>query len=177
LSEESAVRDGHELGMLLRKAYLAFHRRANLRTTKQGVTADQYVLLTVLAREEGITQTTIVERTASDPNTVAAVLRLLERKKLVRREADADDRRARRVFLTPKGRDVQRRAAREAEPILEIVAGALERADAGAVERFLRRVHAEFSGKGPEGGDGGESPVRDSKSGIAAPRSRITRRR
>ena len=41
---------GHELAMLLRKAYLAFHRRANARIVRSGVTADQFVLLTMLAR-------------------------------------------------------------------------------------------------------------------------------
>jgi hypothetical protein len=65
--------------MLLRKAYLSFHRRANARMLDHGVTADQFVLLTVVAREPGITQITIVERTGSDPNTVAAILRLRTR--------------------------------------------------------------------------------------------------
>jgi DNA-binding MarR family transcriptional regulator len=151
------VPDGHEIGMLLRKAYLAFHRRANLLTLEQGVTADQFVLLSVLAREEGITQTAIVERTASDPNTVTAVLRLLERRKLVRREADTEDRRARRVFLTAEGRAVQRRAARRAEPVLATLAGALKSADGEGVERFLSRVHGEFSreeAKAPAGRGG-----------------------
>jgi DNA-binding MarR family transcriptional regulator len=75
---------------------------------RHGVTADQYVLLTVVAREPGITQISIVERAGSDPNTVAAVLRRLEQRHLVRREAHARDRRARCVFLTAVGQRVQR---------------------------------------------------------------------
>jgi DNA-binding MarR family transcriptional regulator len=67
--------------MWLRKAYLSFHRRANALMLDHGVTADQFVLLSVLAREPGIMQITIVERTASDPNTVAAILRLLEERR------------------------------------------------------------------------------------------------
>ena len=55
--------------MWLRKAYLAFHRRANARALNAGVTADQFVLLSVVAREPGIAQITIVQWTASDPNT------------------------------------------------------------------------------------------------------------
>src|SRR5687768_14119425 len=95
---------GHELAMLLRKAYLAFHRRANARIVKSGVTADQFVLLTMLAEEDGITQITAVERTASDPNTVTAMLRLLEQRGLIRREAHSEDGRARCVFLTNEGK-------------------------------------------------------------------------
>jgi len=39
--EEIAVHEGHELGMLLRKAYLSFHRRANAWMLDHSVTADQ----------------------------------------------------------------------------------------------------------------------------------------
>src|SRR5262245_47875999 len=128
---------GHELGMWLRKAYLSFHRRANSRMLKLGITADQFVLLSELAREQGITQITIVERTASDPNTVAAILRLLEHRGLVRREAHAADRRARCVFLTPKGRRIQRRAERESVPLLAELWNCIPAASRNDVERFL----------------------------------------
>jgi DNA-binding MarR family transcriptional regulator len=131
--------------MLLRKAYLSFHRRANAWMLNHGITADQFVLLTVVAREPGITQITIVERTASDPNTVAAILRLLERRRLVRREAHARDRRARCVFPTAEGRRVQRRAARDAGPILAALGDCLADCDRGQIERFLRRVHHAFT--------------------------------
>ena len=40
---------GHELGMQLRKAYLSFHRRANSVVLGQGVTADQFVVLSTEA--------------------------------------------------------------------------------------------------------------------------------
>jgi DNA-binding MarR family transcriptional regulator len=71
------VHEGHELGMLLRKAYLSFHRRANAWMLEHGVTADQFVVLSVVANEPGTTQVNIVERTASDANTVTAILRPL----------------------------------------------------------------------------------------------------
>jgi DNA-binding MarR family transcriptional regulator len=111
----------------------------------QGVTADQFVLLTVVAREPGITQTSIVERTSSDPNTVAAVLGRLEQRRLVRREAHALDRRVRRVFLTAEGRRVQRRTAKDAEPILAALWGCMADGDRRQIERFLQCVHRAFS--------------------------------
>jgi DNA-binding MarR family transcriptional regulator len=137
--------------MLLRKAYLSFHRRANAWMLDHGVTADQFVLLTVLAREPGVTQITIVERTGSDPNTVAAVLRRLEQRRLVRREAHARDRRARCVFLTAEGERVQQRAAKDAEPIVGTLWDCLANFDRSQVERFLRCVHQAFSAPPAEG--------------------------
>jgi DNA-binding MarR family transcriptional regulator len=103
------------------------------------------VLLTVVAREPGITQVAIVERTGSDPNTVAAALRLLEERRLVRREAHARDRRARCVFLTAEGQRAQRRAAKAAEPIVATLSDCLANGDRGQIERFLQCVHQVFS--------------------------------
>ena len=131
--------------MLLRKAYLSFHRRANSWMLDHGVTADQFVLLTVVAREPGITQITIVERTGSDPNTVAAILRRLEQRRLVRREAHARDGRARCVFLTAEGQRVQRRAAKDAEPIVATLWDCMADCDRRQIERFLQCVHQVFS--------------------------------
>src|SRR5215813_7977117 len=124
--------------MLLRKAYLSFHRRANAWMLDHGVTADQFVVLTVVAREPGITQITIVERTGSDPNTVGAVLRRLEQRRLVRREAHARDGRARCVYLTAAGQRVQRRAAKDAEPIVATLWGCMGNCDRSQIERFLQ---------------------------------------
>src|SRR5262245_47868928 len=131
--------------MWLRKAYLSFHRRANAWMLDHGVTADQFVVLTVVAREPGITQITIVGRTGSDPNTVAAVLRRLEQRRLVRREPHARDRRARCVFLTPEGPRVQRRAARDAAPIVATLWDCMGDCDRSQIERFLQCVHQVFS--------------------------------
>jgi DNA-binding MarR family transcriptional regulator len=131
--------------MLLRKAYLLFHRRANGWLLKHGVTADQFVVLTVVASEPGIMQIAIAERTASDPNSITVVLRLLERRGLIRREVHARDGRARCVYLTAEGRRMQRRAASEAEPILDVLWNCLAAEDRRRVEQFLERVQQQFA--------------------------------
>jgi DNA-binding MarR family transcriptional regulator len=100
--------DGHDLAMRLRVAYLALHRRTNAELAPLGLTADQFVLLTSLARGEGVTQKELVGRTGSDPNTVSEMLARLEAKGLVERRRHAEDGRARSVSLTRRGRQVQR---------------------------------------------------------------------
>ena len=96
------------LGMRLRGAYLTFHRMANAYFEQFGVTADQFVALTLLADEDGITQRELVEKAFSDANTIGEMLPRLEKKQLVRREPHPKDGRARSVFLTPKGRKMQK---------------------------------------------------------------------
>jgi DNA-binding MarR family transcriptional regulator len=109
------------LGMALRGAYLSLHRRANLALQGVGVTADQMVVLTVLAEEDGITQRELVQRIHSDPNTIAAMLKLLEERKLIARRPHATDGRARCIDLTEAGRAMQSKT----EEALEEVHGKL----------------------------------------------------
>jgi DNA-binding MarR family transcriptional regulator len=94
--------------MRLRVAYLALHRRTNAVLSPLGLTADQFVLLTSLARGEGVTQKELVGRTGSDPNTMSEMLARLEAKGLVERRPHAEDGRARSVSLTRRGRQAQR---------------------------------------------------------------------
>lgn len=134
---------GHELAMALRKAYLTFHRRVNTVTLSQGVTADQFVVLNVVAQEPGMKQVTIVERTASDENTVAAILKLLEKQQLIRRVVHARDGRARCVFLTAKGRRLQKRTARTLEPLRASLLSCMTNQRAN--RHFLKTIHEFFS--------------------------------
>jgi len=144
-STSNFVHQGYELGMLLRKAYLSFHRRANSCLLSDGITADQFVVLSIVANEPGIVQIRIVARTASDPNTVAAILRLLQQRHLVRREAHATDGRARCVFLTAAGARLQRRAAKHLEPVFAALRDVVAEGDRIQSDRFLKSVHERFT--------------------------------
>ena len=97
------------LGMRLRGAYLTLHR-LNLTLRESGATADQFVVLSLLAEEDGLTQGEIAQRCASDPSTVGALLRRLEEKGLVSRRRHPEDGRARSICLLPKGRELHKRA-------------------------------------------------------------------
>src|SRR3954451_11916487 len=108
---------GREIPMALRVAYLALHRQTNDCFAKDGVTADQFVLLAALAEADAVTQQELVRRVSSDPNTVRAMLLLLERRGLVARERHAVDGRARCVTLTVKGRQVFKRLWTKSEPL------------------------------------------------------------
>lgn len=131
--------------MWLRMAYLAFHRRVNSWMLAYGITADQYVVLRVVANEPGITQIDIVERTASDPNTVAAVLGLLERRNLIRRKSHARDGRMRCVFLTAAGIRLQQRIAKDSEGLRAMLRNCVAKDDSEQYGRFLQKVHEVFS--------------------------------
>ncbi len=95
-------------GIRLRRAYQSLHRRANAELRRQfDVTADQFVVLSLLAERDGVSQQEICSRCYSDPSTVGALVRLLEERGWVRRETDPCDGRARQVHLTAAGRKLQ----------------------------------------------------------------------
>lgn len=111
------MRDGHELAMALRAAYLAMHRQTDALLAPSGVTADQFVVLSALSENDALSQRELVERTSSDPNTLRAMLVLLERRGLIERPPHPTDGRARSVALTATGRQTYRTLWRVTEPV------------------------------------------------------------
>ena len=96
--------DRAELPMALRAAYLAMHRKSDAQFANYGVTADQFVLLATLSRGDALTQRELARRMPSDPSTVRAMLVLLEKQGLVKRDIHPSDSRARTVTLTAAGK-------------------------------------------------------------------------
>ncbi len=131
---------GHELAMALRGAYLAMHRQTDAALARLGVTADQFVLLSVLARGEATTQRELARRTSSDPNTVRAMLLLLEGRKLIVRGQHPTDARARTVSLTGKGRRVYEQLWNAGESVREQLMEAVGVEDAEILFDMLGRI-------------------------------------
>jgi DNA-binding MarR family transcriptional regulator len=131
---------GHEVAMALRAAYLALHRQTNDCFAGDGVTADQFVLLAALAEADAVTQQQLVRSVGSDPNTVRAMLLLLEGRGLVARERHPADGRARCVTLTAKGRRVYEKLWAKSEALRAQLLGAFRPGEVTALLGALRRV-------------------------------------
>src|ERR671936_14152 len=132
--------DGRELPRLLRAAYLGMHRVSEAHFSRYGVTADQFVLLACLAEQDAITQLELARRASSDPSTVRAMLVLLEGRGLVTRERRPDDRRARVVTLTAKGRRLSERLWKTSEPIRVQMLSGFSADEARSLVSCLRRL-------------------------------------
>ncbi len=97
------------LAMRLRHAYFPIRRLTRARLAEFDITVDQFVVLTLLLEQQNRTQQSLVEEASSDPSTMRAMLVLLEERDLIRREPCTHDARARLVFLTSKGRRLQKK--------------------------------------------------------------------
>ena len=130
----------HELALALRAAYLALHRSTDASLAPCGITADQFVVLAALAERDALSQRDLVSRASSDPNTLRAMLVLLERKGLVQRRPHATDGRARTVALTPQGRRTLAQAWSQSEPVRKRLAGTRTERDLAALAVQLREL-------------------------------------
>ncbi len=142
---------GREVARALRAAYGALHRQTNACFAKDGVTADQFVLLAALADGDAVTQQELVRRVGSDPSTVRAMLVLLGGRGLVARERHPADGRARCVTLTEKGRHVFKRLWTRSESVRARLLAAFRPDEATALVAFLGRITAVMA---PAAGNG-----------------------
>lgn len=131
---------GHEIARALRAAYLALHRQTHDCFAGDGVTADQFVLLAALSEADAVTQQELVRRIGSDPNTVRAMLLLLEGGGLVARQRHPADGRARCVTLTAKGRQVFQKLWTKSEPLRAQLLAAFRPDEVTALVGLLHRV-------------------------------------
>ncbi len=136
-----------KLPMALRAAYFALHRRTEARFTTLGVTADQFVLMTTLARGHAQTQRELARRMPSDPSTVRAMLVLLEEKGLVRRDSSPTDSRARRISLTAAGKRKFRQLWAAGESIRDQMFAAFEPGEGETLVRLLTQIAKSLNGE------------------------------
>ncbi len=69
----------------------------------EDITPVQFSILNALMDQPGVDQVTLAAKVAFDPATFGSVITRLEAKAWVRREADAQDRRRKLLFITPDG--------------------------------------------------------------------------
>ena len=131
---------GHDIAMGLRAAYLSMHRQTNSHLAGRGMTADQFVLLALLAEQDGITQQELVRRASSDPNTIRAMLVLLENRGLVARGRHPSDMRARSVTLTRKGRQAYNKLRAALKPLQGRLSALFRARQAEKLVELLNRI-------------------------------------
>lgn len=137
------------LQMRLRAAYFALHRHSNRHFLQFDMTADQYVLLSYLAEEDGITQQELSCRCSSDARTIGTMIDLLERKELVERQPHPSDRRKWQVFLTDAGKERHAQLKESSEVIRQTLYDALDSNELAVLQKTLDRIAGAF-GKPPQ---------------------------
>ena len=95
------------LAPLLRRAWYGLNQTFRRRIAGSGVTPDQFTVLRWLTENpDGMTQRSLADAMASDPNTITALMARMLKAGLVERRSDPNDARCNRIRLKPKGRQL-----------------------------------------------------------------------
>jgi len=105
-----------------------------------GITPVQFSVLTALERDAPLDQVSLAGEVGIDRANCTDVLRRLEERKLIRREASATDSRAKLCELTPAGRKLLERLAPAARRAHDRTLDALPRAERDAFLKSLVRL-------------------------------------
>ncbi len=112
-----------------------------------GVTPVQFAILNALMDEPGQDQVSLAARVAFDAATSGSVIGRLEAKGWVRREADARDRRRKRLWITAEGQAVALKMTRAAGKTQERLVAPLSPDEREQLEALLGKLVAGHDGR------------------------------
>jgi DNA-binding MarR family transcriptional regulator len=124
--------------VLLTRLSRVVYRRAS--EAVLGMTLKEYMALTNLRDQRGVTQQALADALHLDPNNCVLLLNVLENGRLAERRRDPSDRRRHIVELTPAGRQALERADRALESVEDEVLGTLTRTERETLHRLLVRA-------------------------------------
>ncbi|MEC0370978.1 MarR family winged helix-turn-helix transcriptional regulator [Paenibacillus chibensis] len=115
----------HLYGHLISKTSRALMRYLTMHFKEDDITPEQWTVLKRLGEQDGITQKELALLADKDQATLTKILDILERKQLVRRGRNMDDRRSFLIFITDEGRRLRERLFTYVNRLFEeeIVAG------------------------------------------------------
>jgi DNA-binding MarR family transcriptional regulator len=134
-------------GQLFFRLWRVSHTRIAEALESVGLTPALFGLLNVLGAREGAIQQEIGSEMGIDPSTMVSLIDALEAAGLAKRRPHPEDRRAREVAITPKGRRVLERARGLAMEVEDDVLRGLTAAERRQLLTLLRRA---FSSAPPQ---------------------------
>lgn len=128
-------------GYLFRRAQQA-HVAAWQAHVSAEVTSVQFGVLNTLARHPGSSQADLCDALDLDRSTIADIVVRLERRGLIERVRDREDRRRNNLRLTSAGQDEFRRLVPKVRKVDDVLTGSLDPADRAELRRLLFLVLA-----------------------------------
>lgn len=104
------------------------------------VTTEQWSVLARLCEEDGISQKELAARVSKDQTNVTRILDQLQRKGLVVRKANPDDRRSFLPSVTPEGQAMYERIAPLEEKTIALAMEGLQPDEVAKLKELLQRI-------------------------------------
>ena len=130
------------LGFLMADNARLLRRAFDTRVRTIGITRPQWRVLVVLKREEGINQGELAERLEVEAITIGRMVDRLQDAGLIERRAAPNDRRAWRLFLTPRSRTLIEELRPVSDRMIEDTLEGFTPAERETFVTYLERVRA-----------------------------------
>lgn len=128
------------LGSILADTSRLMRRTFDARARNIGITRTQWQVLTTLIKHEGSNQGRLAELLDVEPITLCRMIDRLQDANLVERRRDPDDRRAWLVYLTAKGRQLQKKLQPLGRTVLEEALVGISDEEAELLRNTLNRI-------------------------------------
>lgn len=109
------------------------------------ISYDQWMVINTISKKQGVTQIHVAEQTRKEPASVSRILNLLEKKELIERMPDRANKRAKRLYLTPKGDDIHNKATRLFNLIAKDGFTGVYEQETNLFVRILDKIQSNFS--------------------------------
>lgn len=103
------------------------------------------MVINTIYKKQGVTQIHVAEQTRKEPASVSRILKLLENKEIIERVPDRTNKRAKRLYLTPKGTETHQKATRLFNMIAKDGFNGVHEQEINLFVRILDKVQSNFS--------------------------------
>ena len=134
---------GYEMGFLLSRATWAMNNSVNRMLRENGlpdISVAYFAVLKALWENEGMSITDLGEKAQLEKSTMTSLIDRMEGAGLLRREDHPTDRRAYRICLTPRGRELEEKLDQVAERAYEHLTRGIAREDLEAATKVCKRL-------------------------------------
>ena len=128
------------LGFRLAQVYRAHRSIVRRRFSTLGVQRGQPPLIMILYKQDGLTQTELVDKLCVTPATISNMVKRLERSGFVTRKGDPADERISRVYLTEAGRAMQKKMRENINEIEEHTFQGFTTEEKATLHSFFARI-------------------------------------
>jgi len=142
------------LGYLIGDVSRLLRREFDQRVRGLGVTRPQWRVLTLLKRMEGINQGGLAELLEVEPITLCRMVDRLAEAGMVERRPDPADRRAWRLFLTPRGAALTNELRPHAMALFDEAIAGLDEDEQTRLVEMLETMRGNLSRRTPEAANG-----------------------
>lgn len=128
------------LGFIINRTNQKLSNYLTRRFKPYDITPEQWGLLNRLWEKDGVSQKELSETTVKDQTTVTRILDKLERKGLVKRQTNPDDRRIFLIFLTDEGRSLEDKLVPIAYEVLDEALQGLTQEEVQQMKVLLNKI-------------------------------------